>query len=117
MANFNSIDRAAAINPKSAFPLDARSYFENKTLEEVTEIIKGAKEAGSTESVYYIGQIITIVNNGISNAYQITPNDISSTTGEVQSCKLKNLGGVENGDGKVKLVYDDRISALKFEFT
>ena len=116
MATFNSIDRVAAINPKSAFPLDARSYFENKTLEEVTNIIKNAKEAGSTDSVYYIGQIITIVNNGVSNAYQITP-DVISSAGVVQSCKLKNLGGVENGDGKVKLVYDDTLAALKFVFT
>ena len=60
MANFNSINRAAAFNPTSAFPLDARCYFEN--LNEAITAAESAEAAGSSNTVYYFGQTLVVVD-------------------------------------------------------
>lgn len=74
MANFNSINRAAAFNPTSAFPLDARCYFES--LEEAAAAAATAEEAGSSNTVYYYGQPIVVVDTEAKTSilYLITPN-------------------------------------------
>lgn len=51
--NFGKANRSIAFDPTSAFPLDARSYFE--TLFDAEAAAASAKEVGSTDSVYYYG--------------------------------------------------------------
>lgn len=51
--NFGKGNRSVAFNPTSAFPLDARSYFES--YDAAVDAAALAKEAGSSESVYYYG--------------------------------------------------------------
>jgi hypothetical protein len=52
--DFGKGNRSIAFNPTSAFPLDARSYFES--YEEAAAAALTAVEAGSADSVYYFGQ-------------------------------------------------------------
>ena len=82
----------------SDFPLDATGFFES-----IADAEKYAKE----DPHAYVGQIINVIN-GDTDA---TPYVIKNTDGD-----LKFLSGVENGDGKIKLVYDDSLNALKFVF-
>jgi hypothetical protein len=72
--NFGKINRAAAFDPTSAFPLDKRSYFESYNL--ASAAAQSAKEAGSSESVYYYGQTITVFENNKAKTYIIQPNGI-----------------------------------------
>jgi hypothetical protein len=51
--NFAKNNRSVAFNPTSAFPLDARSYFES--LESAQAAAAKAEEVGSTNTVYYYG--------------------------------------------------------------
>ena len=47
--------------PTSAFPLDARSYFETKA--DALEAAKSAVPQGSTEGIYYIGMPIVVMES------------------------------------------------------
>jgi hypothetical protein len=59
--NFGKGNRSIAFNPTSAFPLDARSYFESYA--EAEAAAAKALAAGSTNSVYYYGQTLVVVEN------------------------------------------------------
>lgn len=72
---FGKLNFAVGFNRTSAFPLDANSYFENYAAAEAA--VRGAAEVGSSDSAYYLGQLI-IVNDKTADAskgiglYQIT---------------------------------------------
>lgn len=72
---FGKLNFAVGFNRTSAFPLDANSYFESYA--DAVAAIKGAAEVGSSDSAYYLGQLI-IVNDKTDAAdkgialYQIT---------------------------------------------
>lgn len=72
---FGKLNFAVGFNRTSAFPLDANSYFESYAAAEAA--VKGAAEVGSSDSAYYLGQLI-IVNDKTTDAskgvglYQIT---------------------------------------------
>lgn len=70
--NFAKNARAVAFNPTSAFPLDARVYFES--LEAAQTAAALAVEAGSTDGVYYFGQTLSVVEGGVASFYIIQPN-------------------------------------------
>ena len=70
--DFGKLNFSVSFNPTSAFPLDARSYFESYASAQAAAA--SAKPAGSTDSVYYYGQTLTVVENGISSFYIIQPN-------------------------------------------
>lgn len=79
--NFGKNNRSVAFNPTSAFPLDARSYFESYDAAVAAALT--AREAGSTDSVYYYGQTLVVVENNISTLYIIQPdNTLVPVTGE-----------------------------------
>ena len=59
--NFGKLNFAVSFNPQTAFPLDARSYFESYAL--AVEAAGKAEEAGSTTSVYYYGQTLVVSEN------------------------------------------------------
>ena len=69
--DFGKVNRSVAFNPTSAFPLDARSYFESYELAEAAAA--SAEPVGSTNTQYYIGQQLTVVENGIVSFYIIQP--------------------------------------------
>ena len=69
---FGTLDFAVAFNRQTAFPLDAKSYFES--LELATAAAASAQEAGSSETTYYFGQTIAVVEGGKATLYVIQPN-------------------------------------------
>jgi hypothetical protein len=75
---FGKGNRSVAFNPTSAFPLDARSYFESYELAAAAALT--AEEAGSSSTQYYFGQSIAVVENGVASFYIIQPD---GTLGEV----------------------------------
>lgn len=68
--NFGKLNFSTSFNPTSAFPIDARTYFES--LASAQEAAATAEEAGSANTTYYIGQILTVNEGGEVAAYQIT---------------------------------------------
>ena len=68
---FGTLDFAVAFNRQTAFPLDAKSYFES--LELATAAAASAQEAGSSETTYYFGQTIAVVEGGKAALYVIQP--------------------------------------------
>lgn len=56
--NFGKLNFAVGFNRTSAFPLDANSYFEDYASAETAA--SGAAEVGSSDSAYYIGQVIIV---------------------------------------------------------
>lgn len=79
--DFGKTNRSVAFNPTSAFPLDARSYFES--YEAAVAAAATAEPAGSTNSVYYFGQTIAVVEDEKATLYIIQPDNTLSTIGEV----------------------------------
>jgi len=67
--NFGRINRAAAFDPTTAFPLDARSYFES--YDAAVAAAESAQEAGSSSTVYYYGQTLVVVENNQATLYII----------------------------------------------
>ena len=57
--SFGKVNRSVAFNPTSAFPLDARSYFES--YEAAALAAASAEPVGSTNTQYYIGQTLKMV--------------------------------------------------------
>ena len=97
---FGTLDFAVAFNRQTAFPLDAKSYFEN--LEAAQAAAASAQEAGSSETTYYFGQTIAVVENGKATLYVIQPDKT-----------LKEVGGniainenvfVKDSDGTLDLL-------------
>lgn len=79
--NFGKGNRSVAFNPTSAFPLDARSYFES--YDAAVDAAALAKEVGSSESVYYYGQTLVVVENNKATLYVIQPdNSLAPIAGE-----------------------------------
>ena len=77
---FGKGNRSIAFNPTSAFPLDARSYFES--YEAALAAAQSAKEAGSVDSIYYFGQEIAVVENGNATLYIIQPDNSLKEVGK-----------------------------------
>ena len=69
--NFGKLNFSTSFNPTSAFPIDARTYFESYDL--AVEAAGTAEEAGSANTTYYYGQILVVNEGGNVAAYQITP--------------------------------------------
>ena len=97
---FGTLDFAVAFNRQTAFPLDAKSYFES--LEAAQAAAASAQEAGSSETTYYYGQQIAVVESGKATLYVIQPDKT-----------LKEVGGnilidenafVKGDDGKLSLL-------------
>lgn len=68
---FGTLDFAVAFNRQTAFPLDAKSYFESLTVAQAAAAT--AQEAGSSETTYYFGQTIAVVEGGKATLYVIQP--------------------------------------------
>ena len=69
---FGKGNRSIAFNPTSAFPLDARSYFES--YDAALAAAQSAAMAGDTNTNYYFGQTVVVVENQVATLYVIQPN-------------------------------------------
>lgn len=94
--NFGKLDFAVSFNRLTAFPLDTKSYFES--LEAAQAAAATAQEAGSSDSTYYYGQQISVVEGGNATLYIIQPDK-----------SLKEVGSIPVGDDKSIEVADGKI--------
>ena len=102
--NFNAIQRAAAFAPATAFPLDARSYFESYDL--AVAAAATAAEPGTdaaSNTIYYFGETLVVNEGGKATLYIIQPNGT-----------LKEVGSVPVGDGKSIEVVNGQIKLKGF---
>lgn len=68
--DFGKLNFSTSFNPTSGFPIDARTYFES--FESAQAAAATAEAAGSSSTVYYYGQILTVYEDGAVAAYQIS---------------------------------------------
>lgn len=95
----NTLNFAVALNPTTAFPLDARSMF--GSLSAAQAAAATAENAGSSNSVYYYGQILTVFENDVATHYSIQGDKT-----------LKAIGNSVAGDDKC-IVMSDNVLSLK----
>ena len=74
--NFGKLNFSVSFNPTSAFPIDARSYFESYN--DAVAAAASAVPAGSADSTYYHGQTLVVVENNKASFYIIQPNNTLS---------------------------------------
>ena len=68
---FGKVNRSASFNPTSAFPLDARYYFE--TLADAELAAASAVEVGSADGTYFYGENVVVVTETEATLYVIQP--------------------------------------------
>ena len=78
--DFGVLDFAVGINRLTAFPLDPKSYFES--YDAAVAAAATAEPAGSTNTAYYYGNPVVVVENGKAKIYQIQPDKTLSGVGE-----------------------------------
>lgn len=98
MADFGKLNFAVAFNPQTAFPLDARYYFDSLT--EAQAAAAEAVEVGSSDGVYFFGEEVCVVADNVATLYIIQPD---KTLKAVGSEILGDDKSIEIVDGKVAL--------------
>lgn len=78
--NFGKLDFDVSLNLTANFPLDARSYFESLSAAE--QAAASAEEVGSTNTAYYYGQTLAVVEEDVATLYIIQPNKTLAPLGE-----------------------------------
>lgn len=81
--DFGKLNFAVGFNRTSAFPLDANSYFESYA--DAVAAAAGAAVVGSSDSAYYIGQLIIVNESGKFGLYQIGANKTLVKFGQASS--------------------------------
>ena len=82
--DFGKLNFAVGFNRTSAFPLDANSYFE--TYDAAVAAAAGAAEVGSSDSAYYIGQLIIVKDPTVGvGLYQISAGKTLTKFGQASS--------------------------------
>lgn len=101
MADFGKLNFSTSFNPTSAFPLDARCYFES--LAEAEAAAATAEEVGSTNTTYYFGQKILVSENETETWYMIkrpgilVPESVGSDQDETISLLIEGVNyGLDN---------------------
>ena len=88
---FGKLDFAVAFNRQTAFPLDAKSYFESLAAAQAAAAT--AEEAGSSSTTYYYGQTVAVVENSIATLYVIQPDKTLKEVGSGKSQPMKFVAG------------------------
>ena len=101
MAEFGKLNFAVAFNPQTAFPLDARYYFDSYDAAETAA--QGAVEVGSASGTYFFGETIVVVESGEATLYIIQPDGT-----------LQPVGSTVLGDGKSITVVDGQVQLVGF---
>lgn len=101
MAEFGKLNFAVAFNPQTAFPLDARYYFDSYDAAETAA--QGAVEVGSATGTYFFGQTVVVVEASVATLYVIQPDKT-----------LQPVGSTVLGDGKSITVVDGQVQLVGF---
>lgn len=98
--NFGKLAFSVSFDPTSAFPIDARSYFES--LADAQAAAASAQAAGSTDTVYYYGQTLVVVENDKAIFYIIQPDNTLAPVGGESAVEItvdtKQFEFDENGN-------------------
>ena len=97
---FGKLNFSVSFNPTSAFPLDARSYFES--YDAAVAAAATADAAGSSTTTYYYGETIAVVENGVATLYTIQPDKTLSEVGA--KVEVNENVFTKDADGKLNLV-------------
>lgn len=101
MAEFGKLNFAVAFNPQTAFPLDARYYFDSYDAAETAA--ESAVEVGSASGTYFFGQTVVVVESSVATLYVIQPDGT-----------LQPVGSTVLGDGKSITVVDGQVQLVGF---
>lgn len=101
MTEFGKLNFAVAFNPQTAFPLDARYYFDS--LSAAQTAAEGAVEVGSASGTYFFGQTVVVVESSVATLYVIQPDKT-----------LKPVGSTVLGDGKSITVVEGKVQLVGF---
>lgn len=91
--DFGKLNFSVSFNPTSAFPIDARSYFESYA--DAVAAAASAVPAGSSDSIYYYGQTLVVVENNKASFYIIQPD--------------KTLSGIEGASGSSSIAVNPEL--------
>ena len=96
---FGKLNFYTSFNPASAFPLDARSYFES--YDAAVAAAASAKEVGDATTQFYFGQTVAVVEDGFATMYIIQPDNTLAEVG----AKVEYNENVfaHDADGKLNL--------------
>ena len=127
--NFGKLNFAVGFNRTSAFPLDANSYFEN--YDAAVTAAAGAAEVGSSDSAYYVGQLIivkdttkgvglyqigadkTLVKFGQASSADELTTDLATLKGRFNNL-VRDLPATEGEDGAFTLLEPSESIPLGF---
>lgn len=123
----NMLDFNVALKTSSAFPLDAREMF--GSYEEALAAAATAEDAGSTNTLYYFGQRVTVYEDGVAKSYLIEPDGngkgtlvedrpliVESTSVELQPDIYQVYGEVDRLEITLVEKEDGRLHEYTFEF-
>lgn len=99
--NFGKLNFSVSFNPTSAFPLDARSYFESYA--DAVAAAALAVPAGSADSVYYYGQTLVVVENNLASFYIIQPNKTLSSIAGATNISVNPNHFIYDSEGNLSL--------------
>ena len=99
--NFGKLNFSVSFNPTSAFPLDARSYFESYA--DAVAAAAKAVSAGSTDAVYYYGQTLVVVENSKASFYIIQPDNTLSSIAGATNISVNPNHFVYDSEGNLSL--------------
>ena len=126
---FGKLNFAVGFNRTSAFPLDANSYFEN--YDAAVTAAAGAAEVGSSDSAYYVGQLIIVkdttkgvdlgglgvvkklVKFGQASSADELADDLKTLKGRFNNL-VRDLPVTEGGDGTFTLLEPSESIPLGF---
>ena len=99
--NFGKLNFSVSFNPTSAFPLDARSYFESYA--DAVAAATKAVPAGNTDAVYYYGQTLVVVENSKASFYIIQPDNTLSSIEGASNISVNPKQFVYDAEGNLSL--------------
>jgi hypothetical protein len=115
--NYGKLNFSTSFNPTFAFPLDARSYFESYSAAALAAA--SAVEVGSSDSTYYFGQTLVVVENNLASFYIIQPNGtlsaVAGSNGETSITVNPNLFEYDKS-GNLSLIGFNEAEAGAFFF-
>lgn len=113
MADFGKLNFQVAFNPTTAFPLDARCYFEgDNALTAAQAAAAIAEDVGSKNTVYHYGMKILVNQNGVYTWYKITTSKTLEEEGQTPYIK-NGYWYIGNVNTNVKAQGDDGKTPVK----
>lgn len=107
MIDYGKLNFSVSFSPTSAFPLDSRTIFDNYS--DAENAAKSAVEVGSSDGIYYYGELIIVIDSDSAKLYQIQPN---KTLKEITTDGAGASYNIGNG-----LKYDDLTNTLSVNTT